>query len=126
MYGMNYSGGENRTHGQIERAWRIDSFDVAISEGGGTLFVCTGGKARLLDFDRFTEYGTTQETDREFVELWDGGWAQTLELTRTPSGFGGHCTFWACPHCGRRARFLYFKNLGFACRSCAKLNYRCQ
>ena len=126
MYGMNYSGGENRTHGQIERAWRIDSFDTAISEGGGALFVCMGGKNRLLDFDHFTDYGPDPETDRELVELWHGDWSQTLELIRTPSHFGGGCAFWLCPRCGRRVRFLYFKNLGFACRTCCKLNYAVQ
>lgn len=38
MYGMNYSGGANRTHGQIERAERIDSFEAGKVEGWGTLF----------------------------------------------------------------------------------------
>lgn len=123
MYGMNYSGGDNKTHGQIERAWRIDSFDTAISEGSGTLFARMGEKVHLLDFDHFTEYGSTPETDREFVELWG---VQTLELSRTPSGFGGSCAFWLCPRCGKRARFLYFKGRGFVCRGCARLNYRCQ
>lgn len=123
MYGMNYSGGDNKTHGQIERAWRIDSFDTAISEGSGTLFARMGEKVHLLDFDYFTEYGSTPETDREFVELWG---VQTLELSRTPSGFGGSCAYWLCPRCGKRARYLYFKNRGFLCRRCAKLNYRCQ
>ena len=28
MYGMNYSGGDNKTHGQIERTDRIDSFEA--------------------------------------------------------------------------------------------------
>lgn len=37
MYGMNYSGGRNRTHGQIERAERIDSFEGARVTGWGTL-----------------------------------------------------------------------------------------
>ena len=43
-----------------------------------------------------------------------------------PSGFGGRRTFWLCPCCGRRARYLYFKGQGFVCRECAKLNYRSQ
>ena len=38
MYGMNYSGGDNRTHGQIERAERIDAFEAGKVEGWGTLF----------------------------------------------------------------------------------------
>lgn len=50
----------------------------------------------------------------------------TLELTRTPSGFGGSCAFWLCSHCGRRVRFLYFKGWCFVCRNCARLNYRSQ
>ena len=31
MYCMNYSGGDNKTHGQVERTDRIDSFEA----GGG-------------------------------------------------------------------------------------------
>ena len=126
MYGMNYSGGHNRTHGQVEGAWRIDSFDAAISEGDCKLFACAGEKVHLLDLDHFMECWPTQETDQEFVEVWNGNWGQTLELTRTPSSFGGHCTFWVCPNCGKRVRFFYFKNLGFACRTCCKLNYAVQ
>lgn len=120
MYGMNYSGGDNRTHGQIERAERIDSFEVARVDGWGTLF--TSGTIPL-ECSRFVEYGPGLETDREIVELFRGQWSTTLELTRAPSGFGGHCTFWVCPSCGKRVRYLYFKDKGFACRICCKLNY---
>ena len=113
MHGMNYSGGENRTHGKIERAERIDSFEAAKVDGWGTLL--TSGMIPL-DCGHFGND----------VELSRGQWSTALELTRTPSGFGGSCAFWLCPRCGKRVRFLYFKNLGFVCRSCAKLNYRSQ
>ena len=122
MYGINYSGGYNRTHGQIERAERIDSFEAGKVEGRGLLIAYRGTNALSLQCEHY------QEPDRETVELFYLGspWSVTLELTQTPSGFGGSCTFWLCPCCGRRARFLYFKGKGFVCRSCAKLNYRCQ
>lgn len=117
MYGMNYSGGANRTHGQIERAERIDSFEAGKVEGWGTLF---SNSMVPLDCGHF------MKDDWEIIELSKGQWSTTLELTRTPSGFGGNCAYWLCPHCGKRVRFLYFKNRGFLCRECAKLNYRCQ
>lgn len=117
MYGMNFSGGDNRTHGQVERAERIDSFEAGKVEGWGTLF---SNSMVPLDCGHF------MEDDEEVVELSKGQWSTTLKLTRTPSGFGGSCAFWLCPHCGRRARYLYFKDLGFLCRKCAKLNYACQ
>lgn len=116
MYGMNYSGGNNRTHGQIERALRIDSFEAGAVQNWGTIFACGGGQMVPLDCSRF------MEDDEEVVELS----FTTLELTRTPSGFGGSCAYWLCPRCGKRVRFLYFKGLGFVCRGCARLNYRCQ
>lgn len=118
MYGMNYSGGHNRTHSQVERAERIDSFEAGKvpPDDWGTLYAHWKGKMIPLDCWR----------DQETVELSAGQWSTALELTRTPSGFGGSCAFWLCPHCGRRVRYLYFKGLGFVCRSCAKLNYRCQ
>lgn len=116
MYGMNYSGGANKTHGQIERAERIDSFECGKVEGYGTIHT-----SRMTALQ-------CEHLDREAVELTYPGswWSVTLELTRVPSGFGGSCAFWLCPCCGRRVRFLYFKKLGFVCRNCAKLNYRCQ
>lgn len=117
MYGMNYSGGSNRTHGQIERAERIDSFEATRVDGCDVLF--TSGMIPL-DCVHF------QVPDREEVELSRGQWSITLELTRTPSGFGGSSAFWLCPRCGRRVRYLYFKDMGFSCRACCKLNYHCQ
>lgn len=113
MYGMNYSGGDNRTHGQVERAARIDSFEAARVTGWGTLFT---NNLISLDCGRF----------EDTVELSRGQWSVELELTRTPSGFGGSCAYWVCPHCGKRARYLYFSSMGFVCRSCSRLNYRCQ
>lgn len=115
MYGMNYSGGDNRTHGQIERALRIDSFEAGHVQSWGTIFAYGGGQMVPLDCGHFTG-------DEEVVELSSA----TLELTRTPSGFGGSCAYWLCPRCGKRVRYLYFKNRGFLCRDCARLNYRCQ
>lgn len=87
-----------------------------------TLYAHWKGKMIPLDCWR------TLWAGRETVELSHpkSPWIATLELTRTPSGFGGSCAYWLCPHCGRRARFLYFKSRGFLCRECAKLNYRCQ
>lgn len=122
MYGMNYSGGDNKTHGQIERADRIDSFEAGKIEGQGLVFASSGDKMLPLRCDRCGHAG------REFVELSYPGsrWRVILELSRVWSGFGGSRAFWLCPICGRRARFLYFKDLGFVCRECAKLNYRSQ
>lgn len=122
MYGMNYSGGDNRTHGQVERAVRIDSFEVGKipPDDWRALYACWKGKMIPLDCWR------SLWADRETVELSRSQWSVMLELTRTPSGFGGSCAFWLCPCCGHRVRFLYFKGQGFVCRECAKLNYRCQ
>lgn len=125
MHGMNYSGGSNKTHGQIERADRIDSFEAGRVEGWGMLIASRGNKMLPLHCDHFTAYGPEE---RENVELSYPGsrWSCTLELARIPSGFGGSRAFWICPCCGRRARYLYFKDRDFVCRSCAKLNYRSQ
>lgn len=118
MYGMNYSGGANRTHGQIERAERIDSFEAGQIDGWGTVFSSSGVP---LDCDHQVIYG---DHEMELVKLADGRWI--LRLTRIRNGFGGSRAFWLCPRCGRRVRYLYFKNRDFLCRGCAKLNYRCQ
>lgn len=117
MYGMNYSGGDNRTHDQIERALRVDSFEARDILGRGTIFATGGGHMVPL------ECWHSLEDDGEVVELARG---DILEMDRVPNYFGGSRTYWLCPRCGRRARYLYFKGKGFQCRECAKLNYRCQ
>jgi len=117
MYGMNYSGGENKTHSQIERADRIDSFEAGSQEDCGLLLASRDGHSFSLRYDR---------CGLDTVELSSPGWRTTLELTFVPSGFGGSRAFWLCPCCGKRARYLYFKDRGFVCRECAKLNYRSQ
>ncbi len=104
-------------HGQVEQEYRIDSFDGGKVEGRGTLHARRGSSTVALPCTHSTTGG------REAVELY--GFA-TLELTRIPSGFGGSRAFWLCPRCGRRARYLYFKDRSFVCRECAKLNYRSQ
>ena len=119
-------GDWNKRCGTIEKTFRIDSFDSAISEGGDSLFVCADGKTKLLDFDRYTEYGPRPEDDREIVELWAGDWSQTVELSHKVNGYGGEQIFFLCPGCGARVRYLYCKGWQFVCRKCAKLNYRSQ
>lgn len=125
MRGMNYSGGDNKTHGQIERAERIDSFEAGKVEGWGIVIASVGDKMLPLHCEHFPPCGPD---GRELVELSYPGsqWRDALELSRVRSGFGGSRAFWLCPACGRRARFLYFKGQGFQCRECARLNYRSQ
>ncbi len=117
MYGLNFSGGANKTHGQVERADRIDSSEAGRLEGRGTLHACRGNSAIGLQCIHSAADGREVIKPTGFTPL---------ELTRIPSGFGGSRAFWLCPGCGKRVRYLYFKGRGFVCRECAKLNYRCQ
>lgn len=63
MYGMNWTGGANKTHGQIERAERIDSFEAGNVEDRGIVFASSGGKMLPLHCDRCGLDG------RELMEL---------------------------------------------------------
>lgn len=122
MYVINYSGGHNRTHGQIEQAVRIDSFEAGEVEPDDWRPLYAHWNGKMLPLDCWRALWANRET----VELSRGQLSVALELTRVRSGFGGDRAFWLCPSCGHRVRFLYFKNLDFLCRSCARLNYRCQ
>lgn len=124
MYGVNFSGGRNRMHDQIERADRIDSFEAGKVEGRGLLIAFRGDELLSLHCEHFRDL----KLGREIVELSYQGsrWRDALELARVRSGFGGSRAFWLCPICGRRARYLYFKGRRFVCRGCANLNYRSQ
>lgn len=84
---MRHNGGENRTHGQVEKCPRIDSFKL---EPGA-------------------------------YEGWNG-----LKLSYKRNGYGKAQTFFLCPLCGGRGRYMYLTAEGFRCRECAKLNYKSQ
>lgn len=116
---MNSGGGSNKNHGQIECADRIDSFEAGMIEGRGLLIVSRGESIS------FTLHCARYE---QTVELYNPSsqWHGILELSHVRSGFGGGRTFWHCPRCSRRARYLYFSKPGFLCRECAKLNYHSQ
>lgn len=120
------NGGRNKSHGTVEITPRVDSFEAGTVESGGALFTYGGGKSLLLECDHCTEYGPTEKADREIVELWAGGWSQTIELSRIASGFGGSRAFWLCPACSGRVRYLYFTGAIFLCRKCAGVNYKSQ
>ena len=118
------NGGWNKSHGTVEITPRVDSFEAASAEQ--TLFAQCGRKTLAIDFDCHTEHGPGPDARREYVEMWGGRWSQTVELSRIASGCGGSRTFWLCPACGGRVRYLYFTGAIFLCRKCARLNYRSQ
>ena len=124
MYGMNFSGGKNKSHVQIEQTDRIDSFEASRVEGWGIVHASRIGETLSLHCEHYDGF----DFGPELVELSYPGsrWRDTLELTRVRSGFGGDRAFWCCPRCGNRSRFLYFKKAGFVCRTCAGLNYKVQ
>ncbi len=127
MYRWNNNGGWNKTHGQVEKTPRIDSYEAAAVQGLGHLLgYADGGIPLVLDCHRSIIY--EPETDREVLEVWnpkDGrGWE--LELSRKPNGFGGNQAFFLCPACGRRVRYLYKVGAAFLCRKCSRLNYKSQ
>lgn len=127
---MGKTGGQNKTHGRTESAERIDSFETMLyeTENPGRLRTSTG---RLLDFWRDVVY--YPEDEREYITLaasdgLDGFEPERLAVSRIPSGYGGTRTFWRCPRCGWRYRYLYYDKTveGFRCRRCAGLNYQSQ
>lgn len=128
MYRWKNNGGWNKQCGTVEYTPRIDSFDVQEIRGWGTLFAWWNGKILKFDCDHYTEYGAEEEADREIMELHHPkeGWCETLELSRKANGFGGNQTFFLCPACGARVRYLYQTGATFLCRKCARINYRSQ
>ncbi len=88
--------------GQVEREQRIDSFD---SEGK-CFFI------KPLDMIPFERQGN---------EIRIGSETICLDYVHNAAG---RQTFFLCPYCGRRVRFLYLPD--YKCRNCARLNYRCQ
>lgn len=91
-------GGQNRTHGMVERYDRIDSFKLADAQGVADLSYRFNG---------------------QLVR-------RRIELLRVDNHYGGTRPFFLCPRCGGRVRFLYFRFELFRCRTCNQLNYQSQ
>lgn len=114
MYYWNSAGGWNKTHGQVEQTPRIDSFEVPSLHGTGCLW-CGQGLIQA------------HKVDERSVLLHLKGGDQRVCLSYSPNGFGGQQTFFLCPHCRARVRYLYLDGrMGFLCRKCARLNYKSQ
>ena len=117
-------GGLNRTHNQVERTPRLDSFTIEPSTGWSTAFAeREHGLPTTLDCCRFTEYIGMAE--KELLELWyHNGRTKAIELSQKRNNYGGAQCFFVCPACGQRVRYLYLTGAGFSCRRCSRLNYR--
>ena len=113
MYYLSNAGGWNKTHGQVEQSRRIDSFEVADLRGTGALWNGNG----------FTQ---VHRAGDDHVLLHLSGGDLRVGLSYSPNGYGGKQTFFLCPECGQRVRFLYLAGRGVLCRKCARLNYKSQ
>ena len=92
-----------KKHGQVEQKKRIDSFEAEYRA-----FLLDG--CELLPFSR---EGKTIRLDGERIVKLD-----------YVHNAAGRLTFFLCPSCGRRVRFLFLPQ--YKCRTCAQLNYRSQ
>ena len=121
------NGGWNKSHETVEKTPRIDSYEVKEMGGLGCLFAFRdNGPPLVLDCCRDITYAP--DRDIETVEIWHprDGWSQIIEISSKENGFGGYQTFFLCPACGERRRYLYLAGDAFLCRKCAKLNYQSQ
>ena len=110
---MNSAGGWNKTHGQVEKAARVDSFELAQTETWSRV-LCAGKWAETYH-------------DNDLCVLFPPGFPEIeIKLSHKRNGYGGQQTFFLCPGCGGRFRYLYLTSAGVRCRSCAKLNYKSQ
>ena len=104
MYYLNNAGGWNKTHGQVEKTSRIDSFEVPSLHGTGCLW-CGQGLIQA------------HKVDERSVLLHLKGRDQRVSLSYSPNGYGGKQTFFLCPECWGRVRFLYLTKQRFSCGS---------
>ena len=116
MYRWHNRGGWNKSHGQVENSSRIDSFELAQTQGWS--WIMCGQKP--------IESSYLHGDDTCDLIPRDDLWSVEIELSSKPNGYGGEQLFFICPACGQRFRFLYLTGTAFLCRKCAKLNYRSQ
>lgn len=106
----------NKSHGQVEQTPRIDSFELATTEGWSGI-LCGGKWLETLY--------TAWDDSCEMFPSWSPGGVE-IDLSRKPNGYGGQQLFFLCPACGRRVRYLYQVGAAFLCRKCSQLNYKSQ
>lgn len=112
-----HGGGLNRAHDSVAICDRLNSFQIGPLRGVYAVLWDSGGHI-VLDcpgdwVDLF--YSINIPPDR-------------LELSRVANHYGGERTYFLCPDCGRRVRFLYRPHGQglFQCRHCWSLNYPTQ
>lgn len=110
-------GGGNKTHGQIEKFPKLDSFRVSDIEGAFTVNWPSGGSIRIE---------ATPDIMRLLYRYRGEAIQEPVRISTVPNNYGGARAFFLCPGCGRRVRFLYLRWGRFRCRGCARLNYRSQ
>ena len=106
------TGGWNKTHDQIEQTPRVVSFELARFYGRG---INCGRK--WIEAVHESDSCILYPPDTPPVHI---------ALDHKPNGYGGQQTFFLCPWCGERVRYLYLYGWTFQCRKCARLNYRSQ
>lgn len=119
MYYRCSAGGWNKTHEQIERTPRIDSFELPLGEPWSILYCgCKELGDQPLEVDA--------EGNKCYIYPLGHRKGVTVRLSHKHNGFGGAQAYFLCPDCVARVRFLYLQKGHFLCRKCARLNYRSQ
>lgn len=123
--GSERGGGQNKTHGTVEQHPAIDSFSISklpigkhthLTEDGTDVIVVLMPKQMHISFLYFNSENKSK------CKI-----AQKIVLFHLENNFGGKPrTYFLCPHCCVRTRFLFCKEEVFQCRMCAKLNYTSQ
>jgi len=116
MSRWNSNGGWNKSCGTVEKTPRVDSFEFASIRGWGSVWC----GSVLLDAYHDSDYGESC--------LFLPGRSEPKEIgvDYKRNGFGGRQTFFLCPACGERRRYLYQVGAAFLCRRCSRLNYKSQ
>lgn len=114
------SGGHNKSHGQVEKYKRLDSFSlrrfIADYEAlRGRRSILWGGGSVLYD------------PVEDAADIRMGEHFRPLKLAYV-EGIDGELSrlYFHCPLCRRRVRYLYNYRNFHVCRHCLKVNYRSQ
>ena len=116
------SGGHNKTHKRLENFHRIDSF--AFRD-----FIMWD---KYLPFKESVKYPLVRGDIIYYpqsmeAEIREGDSYTDLLLSSVPGIDGlSERLYFHCPYCGKRVRYLYWRQERYLCRECAKLNYSSQ
>lgn len=120
-------GGKTTTESQhdIDIRWLKQHGYLRMGAMGNLIWSNRGERTGLINYRMIEDGMLLNYRYRKNGGEWQSV-EQTVLFDRTPCNYGGHRTWFLCPHCRKRVAVLYGAGKLFLCRNCYGLTYGSQ